>query len=285
MNFVDFARSHGLEILNLYPSDRIIRCGTVDKPRSTNGAYFFDGKRGWVFDWSGDAKVNWFEGNGTWTLQEKTEWLSKRQTMKSDQAKSQAIVAERAEATLRSAKLDNHPYLEIKGFPDEKGLVIGEKLLIPMRDCVSNKIQGYQEILWNGEARKYEKKMLAGMRAKNAVFYMGDRGAQAKIAVEGYATALSVQAALKITGSKAAVICCFSASNMVQILGSMSGKLGIYADNDVSQTGEKAAIQTGLPYVMSDVVGHDANDDMQKFGTLFVAKKLLELNQKWMQRT
>jgi len=276
MNFVDFARAHGLEILNLYPSDRIIRCGTVDKPRSTNGAYFFDGKRGWVFDWSGDAKVNWFEGNGTWTPQEKTEWLSKRQTMKSDQAKSQAIVAERAEATLRSAKLDNHPYLEIKGFPDEKGLVIGEKLLIPMRDCVSNKIQGYQEILWNGEARKYEKKMLAGMRAKNAILMLGNRNVDEFWLVEGYATGLSVKKALESCGLSAGVIICFSANNMVAIADQIKGKRYIYADRDASLTGEKSAISTGLPYIMSDIIGNDANDDHKQFGLFFLVKKIME---------
>ena len=61
-NFIDFARAHGLEIDpgRLYPSDKIRRCGTVEKPRSGNGAYFYDGQRGWVFDWSGAAQTIWY---------------------------------------------------------------------------------------------------------------------------------------------------------------------------------------------------------------------------------
>jgi putative DNA primase/helicase len=161
-----------------------------------------------------------------------------------------------------------------------EGLVLEERLLIPMRNVATNALQGYQQVYWDGEARKWEKKMLTGMRAKNAVLYMGDRTALFKILVEGYATALSVRAALKIVGLNASVICCFSASNLVQIASSLSGKVGIYADNDQSETGEKSAIQTGLPYVMSHVLGHDANDDMKKFGSLYVAQKLMELNQK-----
>ena len=48
MTFIDFARAHGVEIdpNRLYPSDRIKRCGTVERPRSGNGAYFYDGQRG-----------------------------------------------------------------------------------------------------------------------------------------------------------------------------------------------------------------------------------------------
>ena len=36
MSFIDFARIHGVEIdpNRLFASDRIKRCGTVDKPRS-----------------------------------------------------------------------------------------------------------------------------------------------------------------------------------------------------------------------------------------------------------
>ena len=49
MSFILFARAHGVDIepSKLFPSDRIRRCGTVEKPRSGNGAYFWDGQRGW----------------------------------------------------------------------------------------------------------------------------------------------------------------------------------------------------------------------------------------------
>jgi len=48
----------------------------------------------------------------------------------------------------------------------------------------------------------------------------------------------------------------------------------------VSKTGENAAIQTGLPWTMSDTVGHDANDDHKKFGLFCVVKKIMELRSK-----
>ena len=284
MNFIEFARAHGVEIdpARFYSSDKIHRCGTVEKPRSNNGAWFWDGQRGWVMDWSGDARTVWFQDPNAkpWTPEEKHTWMLKRQIAKTKHDQAYDLAALRADVVLRSAKMDTHAYLTIKGFPEDKGLVLDHKLLIPMRNVVTNKLQGYQEIWWDVANMKYEKKMLAGMRARNAVLYMGDRAALFKILVEGYATALSVKAALKIVGLNASVICCFSASNLVQISSSLSGKVGIYADNDQSQTGEKSAIQTGFPYVMSEVVGHDANDDMKKFGTLYVAQKLMELNQK-----
>ena len=40
MSFIDFARANGvdIDISRLYPSENIKRTGTVDKPKSTNGA-------------------------------------------------------------------------------------------------------------------------------------------------------------------------------------------------------------------------------------------------------
>ncbi|MDQ0571644.1 hypothetical protein QFZ42_003478 [Variovorax paradoxus] len=50
MSFLDFARAHGVEIKpeKFIASDKIHRCGTTEKPRSTNGAYLWDGQRGWT---------------------------------------------------------------------------------------------------------------------------------------------------------------------------------------------------------------------------------------------
>ena len=50
--FISFARAHGLDInpAKFFPGEKIRRCGTVDKPKSSNGAYFWDGERGWVVD-------------------------------------------------------------------------------------------------------------------------------------------------------------------------------------------------------------------------------------------
>jgi len=281
MNFIDFARAHGVEIdpSRLFASDKIKRCGTVEKPRSGNGAYFWDGERGWVKDWSGEARVIWYEDPNAkpWTDEEKRMWASKRASAATEQEKKYQNAAFQADITLRSAKYDHHPYLEIKGFKETRGLVLDGKLLIPMRNVVTNKLQGYQSIQWDMEARKYEKKMLHGMRAKNAVLYLGDRDLSECWLVEGFATGLSLRHALRSVGINASVVICFSASNMIQVADQIKGNRFIFADNDVSKTGEKSAISTGLPWTMADQVGWDANDLHLNDSLFAVVKKVMEL--------
>ena len=282
--FIDFARAHGVDIDpgKLYASDKIRRTGTVDKPRSGNGAYYWDGQRGWVFDWSGEARTIWYEDPNAkpWTLQEKQDWMLKRQTAAAQKDRSYDIAAQKADITLRSAKMAAHDYLHLKGFPDEKGLVLDGELLVPMRNVVTNKLQGYQKIFWDMDERKWEKKMLPGMRAKNAVLFMGDRRAEEAWLVEGYATGLSLHKALRSVGLNAAVVVCFSAVNLVQVADQVKGDRYVFADNDESKTGEKAAIETGLPWTMADEVGMDANDMHDKLGLMSVVKKVMDLRKK-----
>jgi putative DNA primase/helicase len=146
-----------------------------------------------------------------------------------------------------------------------------------MRNVVTNKLQGYQSIYWDEPNRKYDKKMLPGMRAKNAVLYMGDRGAPEAWLVEGYATGLSVHAALRSVGLKASVVVCFSASNMVQVADQIPGNRYVFADNDESETGAKAAQSTELPWTMADTVGWDANDLHKRDSLFAVVKKIMDL--------
>ena len=284
MSFVNFARAHGLLIYEskLYASDFIKRCGTVDKPRSLNGSYLWDGQRGWIFNWAGEAKAIWYDDPNAkpWTDQEKREWVTKRNKANADRDRSYDIAAQKADITLRSAKMAAHDYLHLKGFPDEKGLVLDGELLVPMRNVVTNKLQGYQKIFWDMDERKWEKKMLPGMRAKNAVLFMGDRRAEEAWLVEGYATGLSLHKALRSTGSNASVVVCFSASNMIQVANQVKGDRYVFADNDESKTGEKAAIETGLPWTMADEVGMDANDMHDKLGLMSVVKKVMDLRKK-----
>ena len=286
MNFINFARAHGVDIdpNKLYASDKIKRTGTVEKPGSKNGSYLWDGQRGWVFDWSGAAQTIWFEDPHAkpWSDEEKRLWASKRATATSDQQHKYEQAALQADITMRSAKMDHHPYLEIKGFKDIRGLVLNDKLLIPMRNVVTNKMQGYQSIYWDEEARHYEKKMLHGMRAKNAVLYLGNRDLPECWLVEGFATGLSLRHALRSVGLAASVVICFSASNMIQVADQIPGKRFVFADNDLSKTGENSAIKTGLPWTMADTVGWDANDLHLKESLFAVVKKIMELRQREM---
>ena len=278
MNFIDFARAHGVDIdpNRLYAADKICRTGTVDKPRSINGAYWWDGTRGWVMDWSGEARVIWYEDPNAkpWTPQEKQEWVLKRQTANSQKDRTYELAAQRADIVLRSAKASEHNYLHLKGFPELKALVLDEVLLVPMRNVSTNKLQGYQQIFWDEPERKWTKKMLSGMRAKNAVLYMGNRGAEETWLVEGYATGLSVHAALRSVGLNASVVVCFSASNLVLVADQIPGNRFVFADNDEFKTGEKAAEQTGLPWTMAGTVGWDAND-LHKVAGLFAVVKCI----------
>ena len=283
-DFIDFARAHGIEInaAQFTPSQRIKRCPTTDKPRSKNGAFFFDGTRGWVFNWSGDASVHWWNDPNArpWTEAEKHAWKVKREAAKSNQAREYQQAALRAEQLLSESELKPHDYLHLKGFPALEGMVVAGDLLVPMRNCITNKIQGLQRIHWDGEARQWTKKMFPGMQARNAVLRLGPKTAQETIFCEGYATGLSVEIAARQMRLGAAVMVCFSDRNMVNVAGQIKGRKYAYADNDKSGAGERAAIDAGLPYCMSDTVGFDANDDHQKHGLMTVCKKLMDLRRR-----
>jgi putative DNA primase/helicase len=284
MSFILFARTHGVEIdpNKFFPSDRIRRCGTVEKPRSGNGAYFYDGQRGWVMDWSGEARVIWFEDpNATpWTDEQKREWMDKRKKINATRDTGYENASKKAYTTINAAKPSKHDYLHLKGFPDLEGLVLEDSLLVPMRNVVSNNLQGYQRIYWDAETRKWEKKMLLGMQARNAVMWMGDRRAEEVWLCEGYATGLSILHALRSAGLKASVVVCFSASNMVAVADQIRGQRFVFADNDESKTGEKSAMQTELPWTMADTVGFDANDLHKKSGLFAVMGKIMALRSK-----
>jgi len=288
MSFIDFARAHGVEIdpARFYSSERIHRCGTVDKPGSGNGAWFWNGERGWVMDWAGDAKVTWFEDPNAkpLTVEERKEWFEKRRKEKNRIAQQYYQAGIKAKQILDGASYENHAYLEIKGFPDEKGFVVDGKLLIPMRNIKTEQLQGYQEIYWDESQRKYIKKMMAGMMAKNAVWMMGSYDVSETWFVEGYATGLSLHKALRSVGLNAAVVVCFSANNLVQVANQLIGDRYVFADNDESKTGEKSAIETGLPWTMADEVGYDANDMHDKLGLMAVVKKVMDLRSEVLTR-
>ena len=281
MSFITFARAHGVEIdpSRFYESDKIKRCGTVDKPNGNNGAYTWDGERGWVQNWADGGKVQWYDNPNAkpLTQQEKQAFVLKRQSSAKEQEEKYVTASIKATGMLRAAKHGLHNYLFLKGFPEGKGLILEERLLIPMRNAQTNSVQGLQYIWWNTESRKYEKKMLAGMKAKNAVFKMGQEDAQETFLVEGYATGLSLISALRSIGLKASVVVCFSANNLVQVAPMLNGKKIVFADNDLSGIGQKSAEATGLPWCMSDLVGEDANDVHKNRGIFALTKIIMKV--------
>lgn len=280
--FIDFARAHGVDIEpgRLVASEKIRRCGTIDKPKSTNGAWFWDGLRGWVFNWATEARVQWFHDPQArpWTDAEKAAWAARRRAADQHQIERQRAAAAHASDLIRTATPSEHNYLVFKGFPKVLGMVLPDgALLVPMRNWQTNEVQGAQLIRWIDEDRVYEKKMLPGMKAKGAVFRLGNRAAQETFLAEGYSTGLSIEAALRSIGSCASVLVCFSAGNLEFVAPLIKGRVFVFADDDKSGTGEAAAQATGLPYCMADEVGMDANDLHHKHGLMAVCRKIMEV--------
>ena len=279
-NFIDFARSYGLEIdpAKFFASDKIRRCGTVDKPRSLNGSYMWNGERGWIFRWDSEAKTIWYQDPNAkpWTDADKDAWKRQRHHEAQRRQSEQQKAVERAMELLKHAERRSHSYLEMKGLPDEMGLVLEDRLMVPMRNVITNDLQGVQTIWWDDHERKYHKKMIFGMRAKDAVMWMGPRNQGAWL-VEGYATGLSLLKALRSIGHQDAVVVCFSANNMKSVAEKLQGSVKIFADNDESGVGEATAKETGKPYVMADEKGWDANDLHHRNGLFAVVAKIMEI--------
>ena len=194
-----------------------------------------------------------------------------------------------------------HPYLVEKGFPEQGGLVLDGNLLVPMRHYRDyHRLQSVQMIGPDGS-----KKFLPGGKASEAVYKIG-KGAE-RYYCEGYATALSVRAALRHLSldRHSEVWVCFSAGNIPKVAESRRRSM-VIADHDwwrcpkkecrakwdyeskrcpscgssgvTEPAGEKHAKQTGLPYWMPDEPGTDANDYMLSHGVEALADVIRDVH-------
>lgn len=260
MEFLDFCRSHGIIIHDYPPAGIWKRFPTEDHPRSKNGAVKFMGTHGFVQNHATSTVVAIWKPDSPVATKTKSVYLASIRQAEDERRKHQQAAIKRAISMLNGSGFSTHPYLIAKGFPEEQGNVIWHEgkpvLLIPMR--VNGSLVGVQQIDEDGG-----KKFLYGQRSNGATFTFNNKGMN--IVCEGYATALSVRAALKHMKQRYTLHVCFSAGNMAKVAAGLERGI-VIADNDASGTGQQVAQQIGWPTWMSDRVGEDANDYHQRVG-------------------
>jgi putative DNA primase/helicase len=257
-DFLSFARAHGIIIHSLPPIGVWRRYSTVDHPHRKNGAVKFMADHAFIQNHAIDTEVEVWHGQPPSGLDmEKINRLTRAAEEKKRQLQRDA--ANKAAGLLKQCIFACHPYLKKKGFPDERGNVYvkdGQQfLVIPMR---RGSLVGAQVIDEEGG-----KKFLFGQASGGAEFIFDNKGPH--IYVEGYATALSVRAAMTALKRRYTLHVCFSATNMARIAKGVTEGF-VVADHDESGVGERIAKHIGLPYWMSDVPGEDANDAHQRMG-------------------
>jgi len=262
-SFLEFAQGHGL-ILDSLVHDKWVSVPTEDHPHKRNGRYKFMGSIGWVHNWATMTKPVMWRGGKPVSFAELRQMKEKADR---DLRLANEKAAKRAEWILTQTTADIHEYLKRKGFPDERGNIwepeIGTRLLVvPMR--VGRKIVGCQLIDSDGG-----KKFLSGQVTNGAVHVFDSQGVP--IFCEGYATGLSVRAAMRAARMRFTIYVCFSASNMVKIANTVSGGF-VVADND--EAGLSAAGAIKKPYWASDKATEDFNDYQGRVGLFVSAMKI-----------
>jgi putative DNA primase/helicase len=241
MSFQQFAEKHGL-IIDSLVHDKWTRVPTVDHPHKKNGSYIYDGNSGAVQNWAIHEKPVSFKGK-----HDPLRVIRKPKAVIDDSGK-QTRATSKAAYILGSALKKPHPYLAKKGFPEEKGWVWNDLLVIPMR--INGELVGCQLIDQEGN-----KKFLSGQKTKGASAIFDNKGTI--LLCEGYATALSIRRALKTIRHRYKIVVCFSAGNIVEMSKAYPDSL-LVADNDLM--GIKVAKQIPRPYWISPNKGEDFND-------------------------
>ena len=289
--FIAFARAHGVEIdlQRLDDSGKLRRCATTEHPNAKNGAYVWDGESGFCWAWDGEARAVPFRQHAQRENIDRSQAIARRRLLQQERQAQAARAALKGHELLAQARPDVHGYLHRKGFPEAKGLVLPDGgLVIPMREVHSNKLLGAQVIRWLPVETRWEKKYLYGMASKGAVLCLGDRHAPEKLFCEGYATGLSLEAAIRQAHMRVCVVVTFSAHNLTHVASLMGGRRYVIADHDAPQrdpekaalnpgeAGQRAAMATGLPWAMPDEESTDANDLHVKRGLLAVVQLVMK---------
>lgn len=266
--FIDFCRAHGILIDTVPPVGRWIRLPTQTHPRKRNGAVKFMGNFGFCQEHSTMQEVAVWRAEGeSQAAIERVQQVAQQAAQETERKQREA--AAKAAQMLAESELLTHPYMAAKGFPDERVNVLDGVMLVPMR--VGRDLVGAQQITAEGG-----KKFIFGQRSSMAEFVMTAGQDGVHVVCEGYATGLSVRAALATLRRPYYVHVAFSAGNMKKIAQALPSGLAI-ADNDASETGEKTCKEIGWPYWMSDTVGEDCNDYHQRRGLFALAQGLQKM--------
>jgi putative DNA primase/helicase len=268
MEFISFCRAHGILIDIPPPIGVWRRYPTDDHPKKRNGAVKYMGDHAFLQNHATDTEVSLWQPETPIKIDRK-KIANDLAVVEAKRRADQADAVRRAAFIMSQTVLGKHEYLNAKGFTDSEDMIWGHEgkktLVVPMR--VDGHLVGCQLIEEDGS-----KKFLYGQRTSNAELVIDNKGVH--ILCEGYATGLSIQAALRKMSRRYTIHVCFSAGNMKKVAQGLPDGL-IIADNDQSGTGERVAKEIGWKYWMSDVVGEDANDTHQRIGVLKLGLSLV----------
>jgi putative DNA primase/helicase len=263
MDFIDFARSHGIIINDLPPIGQWKRYPTEDHPRKKNGACKYMGTHGFVQNHATSTVVSLWKPDSI-NESQRRDYSRMAAQAEQEKVRMQEKAAIKAKKLLNGSVLATHPYLKSKGFPEEQGWVNDKKLIIPMR--INGELVGCQVVDADGG-----KKFLFGQKTANASFDFDNKGKH--YLCEGYATGLAIREAVQALRMPYVIHVTFSAQNMLKVSRIVPAGV-VVADNDVSKTGERVAQQIGWPYWMSEVEGEDAHDAWRRVGTFRLSQAL-----------
>lgn len=271
MDFIQFARAHGIIISELPPIGVWKRYPTEDHPRKRNGAVKYMATHGFVQNHATNTVTSLWKPDSIDRLNlDMRAIIIDQAKAEQERQKLASAAVSKAVGMLNASGNMRHAYLTAKGFPDELGIVLTIEnkpvLLIPMR--VGKSLVGLQQIWEDGT-----KKFLYGQRTAGATFTFDNKGIN--IVCEGYATGLAVRSALRAMKRRYTIHVCFSAGNMVRVAEGLEQGL-VIADNDESGTGQRAAEEIGWPIWMSDRVGEDANDYLKREGLFGLTQSLTQ---------
>lgn len=265
----------GLTPKEVVADGRWRRCATVDKPRRKNGSYLLmpGGRLGFWQNHRTDEEVVVWRDDTEVTPAQKRDIERQAREAERERAIARANAARLAAEIVGRCTLDHHPYLDRKGLPNEMGLVDYDgRLVVPMRPVgdYAHSITSVQWISSDGS-----KMFLKDGAAGGAAFMLGN-GVD-HFLCEGYATALSVRAALASLYRPGKVVVTFSAGNLKTVAAQIPGRRYVIADNDESGVGERFARATGVPWCMPPDVGDDANDLHRRHGLRALAEMVRRL--------
>ena len=274
MEFLQFARMHGILIDQVPPVGRWQRYPTDDHPRKKNGAIKFMVDHAFVQNHATETEISVWHAEGD-SAMDPNKARKLVEAAHRDIRDKQDKAAQKAAHILHQCQIGYHPYLKSKGFEEEQGNIWkhetdGLLLVIPMR--VGHRLVGCQIINEEGG-----KKFLFGQRTSEAAFVFDNHGPN--ILCEGYATALSIKAAMKALKRRYTLYACFSAGNMIKIAATLP-KGYVVADHDKlnPQTGKRAGHEAvkkiGWPHWMPEDELMDANDVHQRDGLFKFSQSL-----------